>query len=190
MYNQDTHSGPSFSLSNRLYRVAWNMVALLYFRYSPKLLFGWRAFLVRLFGGRVGRKVHIYPKVAIWAPWNLELGDECGIANGTTLYSQGLITIGRRAVISQGAHLVAGTHDYTRPGFPLITKPIHVGDYAWIAAEAFIHPGVTIGEGCVIGTRSVVTRDMPAWMVCGGHPCDIIKARPNFVLEKNSVTLK
>ncbi len=55
--------------------------------------------------------------------------------------------------------------------------PIYIGDHAWIAAEAFVHPGVIIGEGCVIGARSVVNKDMPAWMVCAGHPCKPIKER-------------
>ncbi|WP_315985161.1 DapH/DapD/GlmU-related protein [Hymenobacter sp. BT188] len=141
---------------------------------------GWRAFLLRCFGAKVGRRVHVYPGVKIWAPWQLTLGEECGIANGAILYCQGRITVGRRAIISQGAHLVAGTHDYSDPGFPLITKPIHIGDHVWIAAEAFIHPGVTIGEGCVIGARAVVAKDMPAWMVCAGHPCLPIKTR-NFI---------
>ena len=58
-----------------------------------------------------------------------------------------------------------------------MTAPIVVGDEAWIAAEAFVHPGVTIGKGAVIGARSVVTRDVPAWMVCAGHPCVPIKER-------------
>jgi putative colanic acid biosynthesis acetyltransferase WcaF len=89
----------------------------------------------------------------------------------------GKIIIGRRAVISQGAHLVAGTHDYTKSGFPLVTRPINIGDHVWIAAEAFVHPGISIGEGCVIGARSVVTKDMPTWMVCAGHPCNPIKER-------------
>jgi len=121
--------------------------------------------------------VHVYPGVKIWAPWNLELEDECGIASGAILYSQGKIIIGKRTVVSQGAHLVTGTHDYSDAGFPLITKPIHIGDHAWIATEAFIHPGVTIGASCVIGARSVVNKDMPAWMVCAGHPCKPLKAR-------------
>ena len=125
----------------------------------------------------MGKGVHVYPKVNIWAPWNLELGKECGIANGVTLYSQGKIKIGKRVVISQGAHLVTGTHDYTLEGFPLITKPIQIGDFVWIATEAFVHPGITIGNGCVIGARSVVTKDMPQWMVCSGHPCKPIKER-------------
>lgn len=177
MHNQDTVSGPSFSLANRLARVLWGIISLLFFRYSPKPLHAWRAFLLRLFGAKVGRGVHIYPGVKIWAPWNLELAEQCGIANGVILYSQGKISVGKRVVISQGAHLCAGTHDYTRHGFPLITKPIIIEDHVWIAAESFVHPGVKVGEGCVIGARSVVTRDMPAWMVCSGHPCKPIKER-------------
>jgi len=175
--NTDTISGPSFSLKNRLSRVVWNIVYVCFFRFSPKPLHAWRAFLLKLFGAQVGKGVHVYPKVAIWAPWNLILEDECGIANGVTLYCQGPIAIGKRAVISQGAHLVAGTHDYTKLGFPLYTKPINIGDYVWVAADTFIHPGVTIGEGAVIGARAVVSKNMPPWMVCAGHPCKPVKKR-------------
>lgn len=177
MHNQDTVTGPSFSLANRIGRVIWGIVSVILFRYSPKPLHAWRAFMLRLFGAKVGKGVHVYPKVKIWAPWNLELADQCGIANNAILYSQGKIIVGRRAVVSQGAHLCAGTHDYTQPSFPLITKTVNIGDHAWVAAEAFIHPGVTIGEGSVIGARSVVSKDMPAWMVCSGFPCKPIKER-------------
>lgn len=175
--NIDTFSGPSFSLVNRLARVTWNIVYLILFRFIPSPLFAWRSALLRLYGAKIGKGVHVYPTVKIWAPWNLEIGDYSGIASGVILYSQGKIKIGKKVVISQGAHLCAGTHDYTDPGFPLITKPIKIEDHVWIAAEAFIHPGITIGEGTVIGARSVVTKDMPSWMVCAGHPCQPIKKR-------------
>lgn len=181
MYNQDTYKEASFSARNRAGRVLWGIVDTLFFKLSPRPLHHWRAFLLRLFGAKIGKGVHVYPGVKIWAPWNLDLGDECGIANGVTLYSQGKITIGKRAVISQGAHLVAGTHDYTKPGFPLYTMPIAIGAYVWVAAEAFIHPGITIADGCVVGARSVVNKDLPGWMVCAGHPCKPIKARVNFL---------
>lgn len=177
MHNQDTVTGPSFSLKNRLARLVWDAIWVVFFRHSLKPMHNWRAFLLRLFGAQVGQGVHVYPKVQIWAPWNLILEDQCGIANGAILYSQGRIRVGRRAVVSQGAHLCAGTHDYTQNGFPLVTKPIYIGDHAWIAAEAFIHAGVIIGEGCVIGARAVVTKDMPSWMICSGHPCKPIKDR-------------
>jgi putative colanic acid biosynthesis acetyltransferase WcaF len=177
MHNQNTHSGPSFSLKNRLARVVWSIVYALFFRYSPKPLHKWRAFLLRCFGASVAKGVHVYPGVKIWAPWNLELKEECGIASGVNLYSQGKISIGYRSVISQNVYVCAGSHDYTKIGFPLITKPIVIGDQVWVAAAAFVHPGVTIGEGCVIGACSVVTKDMPQWMVCAGHPCKPIKER-------------
>lgn len=185
MHNQDTHTGPSFSLKNRLARLVWNVVYAVLMRYSPKPLHGWRAFWLRVFGAKVGKGVHIYPRVNIWAPWNLVLKDYCGVANGAILYSQDKISIGYKAVISQGAHICSGTHDFTLPGFPLITKPIVIHDFAWIAAEAFLHPGVEVGEGAVIGARSVVVKNMPAWTVCAGFPCKPIRERvPSEEIEK------
>lgn len=175
--NIDTLTGPSFPLSNRLARAAWNLVQSTLFRWSPRPFHAWRRFLLRLFGAQIGCAANIYPGVKIWAPWNLAVGNESGCADGCVLYSQGKITLGNRVVISQGAHLCTGSHDYERAGFPLVTAPIRIGDHAWIAAEAFIHPGVRIGEGTVIGARSVVTKDMPDWMVCAGHPCQPLKER-------------
>lgn len=153
--------------------MAWGVL----FRPSPRPLHAWRRWVLRVFGATVGKGVHVYPAVRIWAPWNLTLEDECGVADGVTLYSQGIIRLGRGSVVSQGSHLCTGSHDYEQPGFPLFTKPIVVGAEAWITAECFVHPGVTIGEGAVIGARSVVTKDMPAWTVCTGHPCMPLKAR-------------
>jgi putative colanic acid biosynthesis acetyltransferase WcaF len=173
----DSFTGPSFSLKNRVGRVAWNIVSLLFFRTSPNFFHRWRSFLLRCFGAKVGKAVHVYPRVKVWAPWNLELGDQCGIANGVTLYSQGKIKIGCRAVISQDTYICTGTHDYTLKEQPLITFPIIIEDYAWVAAGVFVNPGVTIEEGAVIGARSVVTKNMPPWMICAGHPCKPIKER-------------
>ncbi|KEO72290.1 LbetaH domain-containing protein [Anditalea andensis] len=180
MVNQDTLTGPSFSLSNRLARVSWNITYMIFFKYTPHPFFKWRSLLLKLFGAKVGKGVHIYPKAKIWAPWNLEIGTQSSIANGANVYCQGRITIGDRTIISQGVHLVSGTHDYTDYGFPLITKPIHIGDLVWIASDVFIHPGVVIGNGCVIGARSVVNKNLPSWMVCSGHPCIPIKERKLF----------
>jgi putative colanic acid biosynthesis acetyltransferase WcaF len=87
------------------------------------------------------------------------------------------IQIGTRAVVSQGVHLCTGSHDYESETFQLFTKPISIGQDAWICSEAFLGPGVTIGDGAVIGARAVVTRNQPAWMVCAGNPCRPIKPR-------------
>jgi putative colanic acid biosynthesis acetyltransferase WcaF len=147
------------------------------FRFSPAPFHRWRSFLLKCFGAKIGKGVHVYPRVKIWAPWNLELKDQCGIANGTTLYSQGSIVVGYRSVISQDSYICTGTHDYTIKEQPLITFPVVIGDHAWVAAGVFVNPGVTIGEGAVIGARSVVTKDIPAWMICVGHPCKPVKER-------------
>ena len=177
MNNEVVYVGKNFSLKNRIGRVVWSIVTALLFRFSPKQLHSWRAFLLRCFGAKVGKGAIVYPGARIWAPWNLELAENSVVANGAILYTQGKISIGRKAVVSQGVHLCTGTHDYNQPEFPLITLPIYIGDHAWIAAEVFVHPGINIAEGCVIGARSVVTKDMPAWMVCAGHPCKPIKER-------------
>ena len=182
--NTNTHVGPSFSRSNRFARLLWGLVYLLLFRFSPIPFHEWRSFILRLFGAKIGKGVHVYPAVRIWAPWNLEIKDHAGIASGVNLYAQGKILIGRKTVISQGAHLCAGTHDYTREGFPLYTKPIVIGDEVWIAADVFVHPGISIGNGTVVGARSVVTRSLPEWKVCSGHPCIPVK---NRVLHRNEL---
>ena len=176
IYNIDSFVGPSFSFKNRSLRLLWQMVYVVFFKFTPPPLHIWRSFVLKLFGAKVGKGVHVYPRVKIWAPWNLELGDECGIGSGATLYSQAKIKIGKRAIVSQGTYLCTGTHDYTKMGHPLITSPITIGDHAWVAAEAFVHPGISIGDGCVVGARSVVTKSMPAWMVCAGHPCKPLKS--------------
>jgi putative colanic acid biosynthesis acetyltransferase WcaF len=77
IYNIDTHVGASFSLRNRLGRAVWRVVAALLFRLSPRPLHKWQALLLRLFGAKVGRRVHVYPRAEIWVPRNLEL-DEAG----------------------------------------------------------------------------------------------------------------
>jgi len=180
--NENTHSGPSFSLKSRIGRLIWSIFYFVLFRYSPRPVHGWRRAILRLFGAKIGKGVHVYPGLKVWAPWNLEISDFAGVASGVNLYSQGKITIGKYAVVSQGSHICAGTHVYEVPGFPLITKPIIIGDYAWVAADVFVHPGVKIGEGAVIGARSVVATDIPEWKIAVGFPCKVIKDR----LEKQS----
>ncbi len=177
LQDNDPYTQPSFSLQNRLARAGWNLVYQLFFRLSPRPLHQWRVFLLRLFGAKIGQHCHIYPQAKIWAPWNLNIKDYVGVADGVTCYSMAEIYIGSRAVISQGAYLCTGSHDYESSNFQLYAKPIYIADQAWVCAESFICPGVTIGEGAVVGARSVVTKNIPAWMVCAGNPCQPIKKR-------------
>ncbi|WP_029408444.1 WcaF family extracellular polysaccharide biosynthesis acetyltransferase [Thiomicrorhabdus sp. Milos-T2] len=167
----------SFSLKNRLARVFWGVIYLLFFRFSPRPLHGYRAFILKLFGAKLGKDCHVYPTAKIWAPWNLEMDDNAGLASEVICYNMAKIKIGKKAVVSQGSHLCTGTHDYTDPNFQLYALPIKIGEQAWLCTECFISPGVKIGDGAVIGARSVVTKDIPEWMVCAGMPAKPIKQR-------------
>lgn len=177
MADIDTKPRPTFSFGNRFRRAIWNTVCALFFRPTPRTAHAWRAMILRMFGAKIGKHVHVYSKVSIWAPWNLIIEDYVGVANGANLYSMATIHLRARCVISQGAHLCSGTHDYEDSDFTLYALPITVGERAWICAEAFLGPGVEIGEGAVIGARAVVTKSMPEWMVCAGNPCKPLKPR-------------
>jgi putative colanic acid biosynthesis acetyltransferase WcaF len=128
-----------------------------------------------LWGARIGPGCRIYPGAIVWAPWNLECADHACVADGADLYNPAPIRLGARAVISQGAFICTASHDYTKAGFPLITKPITVGADAWIGARAIVLPGCDIGEGSIVGAGSVVTRATPPWSVSAGNPCRVVR---------------
>ena len=176
--NNDPYTEASFDFKNRFLRFLWNMVYIILFLPSPRSFHSWRVLLLRVFGAKIGKHCHIYPKVKIWAPWNIELGNYVGIADSVKLYSMDKIFIHDYSVISDGSYLCCGSHDYNSKNFQLITKPITIKKKTWICSEAFIHPGVTISEGCVVGARSVVTKNLDhEYKVYAGNPCKQIKDR-------------
>lgn len=140
------------------------------FRLSPRPLWSWRRALLRAFGARVARDVHVYPTAHITIPWNLNLGAGCAVGDYAILYALGPITLGERATVSQYAHLCAGSHDVSRPDRPLTKPPIEIGADAWIAADAFVGPGVTVGRGAIVGARAVAMKDVPPGHVVVGNP--------------------
>jgi putative colanic acid biosynthesis acetyltransferase WcaF len=87
------------------------------------------------------------------------------------------ISLGVHSIVSQGAHLCAATHDHRDPAFPLVVGPISVGAKSWIAAEAFIGPGVNISERAVVGARAVVMKDVESGMVVVGNPMRTVGMR-------------
>jgi putative colanic acid biosynthesis acetyltransferase WcaF len=155
----------------------WWLVQATVFRWSPQLLYGFRRWLLRLFGAKIGVGVIVRPTVEIPYPWKLSIGDHSWIGDHAVLYCFAEITIGRNAVISQKSYLCAGTHDYRSPGFDIQAFPIVIEDEAWVAADVFVAPGVTIGRGAVVGSRSSVFSDLPAMMICVGSPARPVHAR-------------
>ncbi|WCT73479.1 putative colanic acid biosynthesis acetyltransferase [Sphingomonas naphthae] len=165
-----SEGGPSFSLANRLTRLAWIVTWLLLARWTPKKLNGWRCFLARRFGAKVAPGAMIYGSVRIWLPSNLTIGTGSSMGPGVNCYSMGAIHIGRDTIVSQGAHLCAGTHDFRDPHFQIQSRPIHIGDRVWIAAEAFVAPGCVIPDGVVLGARGCAVGRLRPWTIYGGNP--------------------
>jgi putative colanic acid biosynthesis acetyltransferase WcaF len=167
----------SLPVRNRLARWTWGLAYAFLFRPSPIPCHAWRRSILRLFGARVGRGAHPYPCCRIWAPWNLTLGDHSCLGNGAECYSVAPVTLGAHATVSQGSQICTATHDYNDPAFPLVSRPVSIGPRAWVAAEAFIGPGVNVGEGAVVGARAVVVKDVPPRAVVAGNPARIVKWR-------------
>lgn len=165
------------SASNRLGRAVWNLVWLTLYRPTPAPLHGWRRFLLRCFGARVGAGAHPYPSSRVWAPWNLVMGEHSCLSHQVDCYCVDKIELGPHATVSQYSLLCTATHDYTRPDMPLVTAPIHIGAHAWVTADVFVGPGVTVGEGAVVGARSSVFRDIDPWTVVAGNPPKLIGPR-------------
>ncbi len=165
-----------YTRSETALRALW-MAGQWLFRFSPRPCFGWRSWLLRRFGARVGHHVHIYNSATIYFPWNLCVEEWSSIGEGALIYNLGPVTIGKSVTISHRAHLCAGTHDYRKPDMPLLKVPIEIQDQAWICADAFVGPGVVIGEGAVVGARAVVMHDVESWTVVAGNPAQFIKKR-------------
>ncbi|HLP07192.1 MAG TPA: putative colanic acid biosynthesis acetyltransferase [Opitutaceae bacterium] len=165
------------SWSNRLRRLAWKLAQALLFRPTPVILFGWRAWLVRRFGGDIALGARIYPTVSIWAPWNLKMAEGSTLADGVDCYSVDQISVGRDATVSHRAVLCTASHDLSDPGRKLTTRPIILGEASWVFAEAFIMPGVHVGEGAVVAARGVATKDVDDWTTVGGNPARPIGKR-------------
>src|SRR5438128_12030389 len=84
-------------------RILWTLAQPL-FRFSPRPCFGWRRSLLRCFGAKIGRRVHVYPSATIYFPWNLEAGYESALGAHAFIYNLGRVTVGARSTISTVAH--------------------------------------------------------------------------------------
>jgi len=172
-----------FSVRNRVGRLLWWGVGGLFFKPSPRNLGAWRRFLLRSFGADLGRQVQVYASARIWAPWNLQMGDFSCMDDDVDCYNADRVSIGKNVIVSRGTCLCTATHDHTDPAFPVVTRPIIVHDNAWIAAYAFVLPGVAIGAGAVVGACSVVTHDVSPGEIVAGNPAKTIAFREASVVR-------
>lgn len=164
-----------YSNKEIMLRLIWAIVGPVFFSLSPRIFYSWRVLVLRAMGAKVGSNVQIFPSARIMFPWLLTIGDDVVISWSVKVYNLGTITIGDRTVISQYAHLCGGTHDYKSAEFTLLRTGLTVGKNVWIAADAFVGPGISIGDNVVVGARAVVLNDVEADMLVAGNPATAIR---------------
>lgn len=164
-----------YSSKEVIQRILWACVEPIFFRFSPRLMYGWRNFILRIFGASIGARVKIYPSAEITFPWLLTIGDHVVIAWGVKVYNLGPISIGSHTVVSQHSHLCGGNHDYSSPQFTLLRDGLVIGSNCWIASDAFIGPGIVVGDNTVVAARAVVVSDVEPGTLVAGNPAKVIK---------------
>lgn len=174
-YQKDAATS-SWSLKEALGIRLWHMVWLCLFRWTPKKMNFWRLFLLRLFGAKL-ENVFIFSSARIYVPWLLEMKKGACLGPYSEVYNLGPVYFGENSVLSQYSYICNGTHDLSTLRLPLMIGEITIGRNVFIGAKALILPGISIGDGAVIGAGSVVTKDVEAWSVIGGNPAREIKKR-------------
>jgi len=170
LYRRETRGASPWSLGGRIRMLAWEWAWAALCWWTPKPLNFWRLIVLRAFGAHIDGRPFVHQRARIQIPWNVKLQDGACVGDRANLYSLDWIVLGENAIVGQEAYLCAGTHDFQDPTLPLVTAPIMVAQRAFIGARAFVLPGVTIGEGAVVGACSVVTRDVGSGAFVKGNP--------------------
>ncbi|MDF4221141.1 WcaF family extracellular polysaccharide biosynthesis acetyltransferase [Maribacter sp. M208] len=155
----------------------WWIINATLFSWSPQFLFGWRRFLLRIFGAEIGKNVLIRSSVKITYPWKLKIGDYSWIGDDCVIYNLDKITIGSNVALAHKVYLNTGGHEYDKPTFDIFSKPVVIEDECWLTNDVYIAPGVKIGKGAIIAARSTVLKDVKQGTINAGTPSKIIKER-------------
>ena len=167
------------SLRSKIKRALWSVTWMFLFRPTPRgnIFRPWRIFLLKLFGANVKWSSNVLPSCRIWQPWKLTMGAYACLSEEVDCYSVDEIVIGAQATVSQGVKLCSASHDISSRIMELTTRPIHIGENAWVAGWSIVLPGVKVGDGAVVAAGAVVTKDVEPWSVVAGNPAKEIKKR-------------
>jgi putative colanic acid biosynthesis acetyltransferase WcaF len=136
-----------------------------------------RAFLLRLFGGEIGRGVTLKPGLRVKFPWRLRVGNFSWLGEDCWIDNLAPVVIGNNVCVSQGAYLCTGNHDWSDPAFALLISPIRLADGCWVGARCIVGPGVVFKECAVALAGSVVTRSIGNYEIHGGNPARFLRRR-------------
>jgi acetyltransferase-like isoleucine patch superfamily enzyme len=128
-------------------------------------------------GAKIGKDVILMSGVEVFSPWRLVVGSHTNIGRHAHLDARGDLTIGNNVNISDEVAVWTAEHDIQAEDFPITRGPVVVGDRVWLCFRSIVLPGVSLGEGCVVASGAVVTKDVPPFTVVGGIPAKVIGDR-------------
>lgn len=156
----------------------WTIVYTILFRpFGTRLFRSYRNLILRAFGATLHESANVHASVKIWAPWLLTMKEGATIDDYVHLHNVNMVTLEEYATISQEAFICPGTHDITSKRHEMVSRPIVIGPHAWVAVRAFVGPGVSIGEGAVVGACAAVFKNVEPWTVVGGNPAKYLNKR-------------
>ncbi len=158
-------------------RTLWHFINHLVFTHGLLPVSYFKVFLLRLFGAKIGNGVNIKPSVNIKYPWLLEVGDHVWIGEEVWIDNLAKVRIGSNVCISQGAMLLTGNHDFTKPTFDLMVGEITLEDGVWIGARAVVCPSVTCSSHSVLAVNSMATKNLEAFYIYRGNPAEKLRER-------------
>ena len=181
--NLSQFSPKDYNKGAGLFKIAlWYFVNALFVRPSWIPFMGFKVFLLRLFGAKIGKRICLKPCVLIKSPWNLSIGDDCWIGEKAWIDNLDKVYVGNNVCISQGALLLTGNHDYTISSMPYRNAPINIEDGVWIGGKAIVCSGVTAHQNAILTVGSVATKDLEADGIYQGNPA--VRIRERIIKEK------
>ena len=166
-----------YSLSHRIKARLWNVVNCTLFRCSFFFMRRYRIALLKMFGAQIDWSCSIDSTATIIEPWNLKMDKKASIGEYACIRCRNKVELGIHTIIGRDVYLLTASHNINSKDFEMVSAPIIIGDYAWIATRSTISKGVTIGEGAVIAAESNVIKDVAPWSIVGGNPAKFIKGR-------------
>lgn len=178
MASYEDKNKSELGIRHQFIRLLWNLTWTVFAKPLPRSVgHGWRRILLKAFGAEVSNTAVVYSSAKIYLPSNLIMGDYSQIGPEVDCYNVDKIVLKKGATVSQKTYLCSASHSIDEIDGPLITAPIVLEKNSWVAADAFVGMGVTIGEGAIVGARAAVFKDVEPWNVVGGNPAKFIKKR-------------
>lgn len=147
------------------------------------IIYHFNRFILKQIGVKLGNNLKIFSITEIENPKSISIGDNVWISKNVSLYACNGIFIGNDVIIAKDVSLISGDHEHfsnikiNKQKMQINRLPIIIGDDVWIGEKAVILKSVNIGNGCVIGAGSIVTKNIPQFCIVAGNPAKIIKKR-------------